>query len=72
MYGEEIRFGKLLLKQTVWMCGPSLRKVGQGILKLLIRTDLAHLNLVTLTFYPVPPKINRVSLLPRVDVWIKF
>jgi len=30
---------------------------------------LAHLTLVTLTFNP---KINRVPLLPRMDVWTKF
>ena len=30
---------------------------------------LEHLTLVTMTF---DPKINRVPLLPRMDVWTKF
>ena len=54
MYEEEIHFGKLLLK-TIWhsfetfdpvllcypgrMCGQSLRKVGQGVLELLIENE---------------------------------
>ena len=43
--------------------------------KLLIKqseTVLAHLTLVTLTFDSVNPKINKVQLLPRMDVWTKF
>jgi len=36
-----------------WMYGPSLRKVGQGILKLLKGMVLAHLTWVTLNFDPV-------------------
>jgi len=47
-----------------WMCGLSLRKVGQGILELQIETVLAHL-----TF---DPEINRVHMLPRMDVLTKF
>jgi len=37
------------------MYGPSLMKVGQGVLELLIGTGLTHLTLVTLTFDPVTP-----------------
>ena len=38
------------------MCRPSLRKVGQGVLELLIGNGWAHLTLVTLTFDPVTSK----------------
>ena len=47
-----------------WMCEPSLRKVGKGVLKLLIGNGLVHLTRVTLTF---DPQINRIHLLPRMD-----
>jgi len=46
------------------MCEPSLRKVGKGVLKLLIGNGLVHLTRVTLTF---DPQINRIHLLPRMD-----
>ena len=52
-----------------WMCEPSLRKVGKGVLKLLIGNGLVHLTRVTLTF---DPQINRIHLLPRMDVWTEF
>jgi len=40
----------------VYLCGLSLRKVGQGFLKLLIGKALAYLTPVTLTFNPVTLK----------------
>ena len=39
------------------------------ILEIVTQTVLADLTPVTLTF---DPKINRVSLLPKMDVWTKF
>jgi len=46
------------------MCGPSLRKVGQGVIELLIGNGFG-------TFDPgdFDPKIYSVPLLPRTDVW---
>ena len=52
-----------------WMCAPSLRKIGEGVLEFLIGNVLAHLTPVTLTF---DPKINRIPLLPETDVWTKI
>ena len=40
---------------TGWMCGLSLRKVGQGILQLLIGNGFGRFDPVTLTF---DPKMN--------------
>ena len=51
------------------MCEPSLRKVVKGVLKLLIGNGLVHLTRLTLTF---DPQINRILLLPRMDVWTEF
>ena len=45
----------------------NLRKVGKGVLELLIGNSFG-------TFDPsdLDPKINSVHLLPRTDVWTKF
>ena len=39
-----------------WMCGPSLRKVDQDVLQLLIVNGFGRFDAVTLTFDPVTPK----------------
>ena len=54
--------------------GQSLRKVGQGVLELLIGNGFGTFEFDpgVLGLWPSDPKINRVSLLPRRDVWTKF
>ena len=55
-----------------WMCGPSLRRVGQCILELLSLKSFWH-------FWPRWPwpliqwsQDSSVPLLPRMDVWTQF
>ena len=52
-----------------WICGLSLRKVGQGILKLLIWNVFGTFNL---DLWPSDRNINRVHLLPRMDVSTRY
>ena len=54
------------------MCGPILRKVGKGILELLIWNGFGTFDPDDLDLWPSDPKINRVPLLSRTDVWFKF
>ena len=60
LHKEEIHFLKSYLNRVSllpgWMCGPSLRRVGQGILELMNGNGMAHLTPITLTFDPVTPK----------------
>ena len=55
-----------------WMCGPCLRKLGQGVLELLIGNSFGTFDPGDLDLYPSDPQIIRVPLLPRSDVWTKF
>ena len=84
MYEDEIRFGKLLLKQSEmvlanltqvtltfdpvtpksigflcypeWMCRPGMRKVGKGILKLLIGNSFNTFDPGVIDLCPMTPK----------------
>jgi len=42
-----------------------MKKVGQGDLEILIRNGFS-------TFDPSDPKITRVSILPRMDMWTSY
>ena len=55
-----------------WMCGPSLRRVGQGILELLNGNGFGTFDPGDLDHWPGDPIINRVSQLPQTDVWTEF
>ena len=55
-----------------WMCDPSLRKVGQGILQLLNGKGFDTFDSGDLDLWPNYASINTVSLLPKMDVWTKF
>ena len=55
-----------------WMCRPSLRKVPQGVLELLNGKGFETFDPSDLDIWPSYPKINRVPLLARMDVWTKF
>jgi len=49
------------------MYGPSLRRVGQGILELVNRNVFGTFDLGDLD-----PSINRVSRIPKMDVWTRL
>ena len=51
------------------MCGPSFRSVDQGIHKLLIGNGFGTFDPGDLGLWPSDHKINKVLLLPRMDVW---
>ena len=53
-----------------WMCEPGMRKVGQGVLKLLV-IDCGRFDLGDLDLWPSDAKLNRDHLLPMMDVWMK-
>ena len=52
-----------------WMC---LRKVGQGLLELLIGNAFGTFNPSDFDLWLSDPKINRVPMLPRMDVWTRY
>ena len=54
-----------------WMCRPSFRNVGPGVLELLIRNGFGTFDPGNFDLWPSSPKINRVHLLPRMDVCTK-
>ena len=54
------------------MCGPILRKVGQGVLELLIGNSFGTFDPGDLDLWPSDSNITRVPLLVRTDVWTKF
>ena len=49
-----------------------MRKLGQGVLELLIGNSFGTFDPGDLDLYPSDPQIIRVPLLPRSDVWTKF
>jgi len=55
-----------------WMCDPSLRKAGQGILQLLNGKGFDTFDSGDLDLWPNYASIKTVSLLPKMDVWTKF
>ena len=55
-----------------WMCGQSLRMVGQGVVELLIGHRFCTFDPCDIDLWSSDPKINRVPLIPKMDVWTKF
>ena len=54
-----------------WTFGKGLRQLGQGVIKILIRNGLGTIDPCVLDLWSSDPKIDRVPLLPRIDVWTK-
>ena len=54
------------------MCGKGLRKLGHGVLELLVGNGCGIFDPGDLDLWPSDTKFNKVPLLPRTDVWTKF
>jgi len=54
------------------MCRPSVKKVGRCVLQLLIGNGFVTFDPGDIDLWPSDPKINRVPLLSRMDVWTMF
>ena len=54
------------------ICGPCLKKVGYGVLTVLIGNGLGIFDLDYLDFWPCDPKLNMVAMLLRMDVWTRY